>query len=195
MSTLADAMFEIEVDEVKQRYKNADEFVPGGELQDLMKGGGMVASSTAEYIPIYSTKDGTVSMVVGKVAAQKCRRKPDGTRDFTLDAPGQYTYMYDPKINGVRKVTERFKCFLHPEHEHRGDYDEIGLAGQECSKSNIPTEFQLQMHMKRRHSEEWKTIESHEARRREDDDRAMQRQMLEAMTRRGPGRPPKEEGV
>lgn len=192
MSTLADAMFEIEVEEVKQRYKNADEFVPGGDLSGVMEGGGMTASSTAEYVPIYSTKDGTVSMVTAKVAATKCRRQPDGSRLYTLDQPKQHRYVFDTCTGGVRKVTEGLMCYLHPEHERREEFEAVGLGGQECTKANIPSAFQLRLHMQRRHSQEWASIEDYEQRAREEADRDVQRQTLRLLQQRGPGRPPKE---
>ena len=193
MSTLADAMLELDIDDLKDRYKSNDVFVSGGDIGDVMEGKGMVSSSTSEYIPIFSTVDGTVSMVSAKQAALKCRRKKDGTRDFVLSRPEKYEYVFDPAINGLRKVTKGLKCHLHPDHPNRAEYDEMGLAGQVCRKANIPSEFQLQRHMATRHQNEWKTIEDHMERIRRDEDRAMQRQMLEALSRRGPGRPPKED--
>lgn len=172
MTAVQDIELEIELEELRKKHKgDSSEFVPGGDMADVFDGGGFGVSSTSVYVPLYHSKTGVTSLVRANEAKRKCMEKlPDGTRAFTTKPVNPaWKYEYDPLIKGPRLVPEMgFKCYLHPESEHRQMCDELGLNSQECNKANLPTVFQQQAHMRSRHREEWKTIEMHETRARED---------------------------
>lgn len=193
MST--DLALDIEFEDLKQqRIQDNAVFVPGGEAEEDMMGGGFQVKTTAEYIPIYSTIDGTVSIVRSDRVRSKCKLGADGKRAFWVKPTNpEWQYEFDPKIGGPRLVRQALRCYLHAEHPNRARYDALGLRDRVCTKSNIPTEFQLRMHMQRRHRVEWETIELAEQRERDEEARELQRQMVMALSRRGPGRPPKED--
>jgi hypothetical protein len=79
-----------------------------------------------------------------------------------------------------------FKCFLHPDDPNRAVYDQMGLPV--CKKSNMPSMYQVEQHMKFYHKAEWAAIEARRmAAEREQDrqeraaDRELQRQLLERL--------------
>lgn len=74
------------------------------------------------------------------------------------------------------------KCLLHPEHPNADNYKHLGLP--ECRKSNIPSEYMVQMHIEHKHSDAWAIIKAEKAEVERIEDRAQQKAMIEEMVRR-----------
>lgn len=173
MSTVKDVQLDIELQELMEKQaaiRDAPEFITDSDLGSF-HGGGMSVSSTSVYVPIYSTVDGTVSVVRKPEASRKCmERLPNGNRAFSLSPVNPaWKYETDPKTRAPRLVREiAYVCYLHPRSDKREMVERLGLNGQECLKSNLPTQFQLEAHMRSRHRQEWRTIEEAERKERED---------------------------
>jgi hypothetical protein len=121
--------------------------------------------TSAGYVWIFDTRTGERVPCIYYMIAQKLRTKrPDGSFRFTTSDPG-----FRPKHGTI-------KCMLHPEHENREHYDELGF--RTCKKDNITNPYQLAQHMKKKHPQEWEAIEAERAAREKEEDRALQRLLL-----------------
>jgi hypothetical protein len=155
---------------------------PGQALASSV-GGQPVGAKVTEvdrgrWILVYNTRTGESSKmnVVHRPfldpANPRAWRWSDGTMQLSITPPV-----------GITPVRGEFMCRLHPDHADRAHYDEIGLRGKGCfedggGKEGIPSEFDVQLHMERRHRREWALIKEEEARRERLDDREWQRTMV-----------------
>ena len=91
-------------------------------------------------------------------------KREDGSPYYTTATPKE------PPISGTHK------CMLHAEHPNRALYDGMGLEA--CRKSNIKNDYEVMMHMKRKHGNIWEALERTKEEKRYDEDREFQREML-----------------
>lgn len=140
----------------------------------------------AQHVVLFSTEDGTPSRVRAEQLVSKLMPDRQGRAWFSEKPINpEWQYRMDPISKMPVKLREvRYKCMLHPDNPDRSWLESIGLAGITCTADNIPSEFQRQQHMRKKHQIEWATIESAQARRREDEDRARQERLLEMMAKR-----------
>lgn len=141
----------------------------------------MTASVTsAGYYTVYDTANYERSLVNGNMLPNKLKQlRPNGRPYFALLKAG------DPVPLPVRGT---IKCFLHVDNERRDEFDRRGF--QRCTKSNIPSPFELERHMLAKHKVEWRNIAADQDRQRQDEDRTFQKTML---TRLVPGAAEEEE--
>lgn len=112
------------------------------------------------------------------------------------------------------------KCLLHADQNDliKDEIISCGMSPGRCKKSNINSEFDLENHMRLKHKREWQAIREKRDKRLADSDREMQRTQADALirlaeamvanqtpqalpsnppaeteTKRGPGRPRKQE--
>lgn len=134
-----------------------------------------------DKVTLYSTETGMPSRVLVNMLGKKLQAKlPDGRKAWSPTPTKDYSM-------------GSTKCLLHAEHPRRAEFDEIGLTGKTCLKSNIPSEFEVRQHMLHRHKQEWQVME--EARERaekqeERDFRRMQMAQWESMNAPKGGRKP-----
>ena len=122
--------------------------------------------SSAGYVTLWDTRTYESCECLYYMLPQVLRwRRPDGSYRFTNKDPGML-----PKMGQV-------KCTLHPDDPNRAHYDELGLPT--CTKSNMPNQRQLRMHMKSKHPQEWETLEQERVDRERQEDRALQKMILE----------------
>jgi hypothetical protein len=125
---------------------------------------------SAGYVWIYETRTGEQIPCIYYMVGQKMReRRPDGSFIWTTKDPG-----FRPKSGKVI-------CMLHPDHPNRAHYDELGF--RVCKKANLINEFQMKQHMLRKHPQEWKAIEDERKEQERQEDRALQRAILEGASR------------
>lgn len=126
-----------------------------------------------DMIALYSTFDGTVSMVP-KVMAPKMLRKripriPEaprekwGTLAFSLAVPKDVP------------VRSKLLCDLNPKNAKREWLDSIGLGGRFCSKDNLSSVYEVQRHRRLYHKDEDVQITQAEALEREAEVREYQK--------------------
>ena len=76
---------------------------------------------------------------------------------------------------GLPVLKEKFMCLLHPDHADRERYDAMGLQGRYCfgadrgGNAGIPSPYDVERHMMRRHPGEWALIQRAENQKRESD--------------------------
>lgn len=150
---------------------SAELFSPAGEVGEALEGGGFkVTKSQADKTTIYSTIDGTPSEVLVYMLSKKLQQKrEDGLPAFSLEP--------QPRVVG------ELVCYLHPESEEREHLDAIGLRGRTCRKSNIPTQWDRDLHMQRKHKNEWTVVERARERQEREDQMRFARVQAEAMQR------------
>lgn len=134
-----------------------------------------------DKVTLYSTIDGLPSQVLVNMLGKKLAQKLPN---------GQPAWSRTPTV--TYKQGE-MKCLLHAEHPRRKEFDEIGLAGKTCTKSNIASAFEVRQHMLHRHHQEWQVMEEARAEREREEEREFRRALMAAQAPRR-GRPPKEEG-
>lgn len=145
----------------------------GGESVPM----GTVVTS-AGHIVVYSTKTGETSLLNKNMlpwinpANTYAWRFEDGTICFTTVKPTKVT-----------PIVGTILCVLHSDYEHRAHYDEIGLKGVTCRKKNLMSIMDQESHGAGKHSREWKIIVRDREQRERDEDRAIQRSILELASR------------
>jgi len=95
------------------------------------------------------------------------RQRPDGSYIWTTKDP--------------QKLPQRgtLKCYLHPDHPDRKEYNEMGL--RTCLKSNITNVYEVKQHMSKKHPKEWQAIEDKRKEKERQEDRVFQRAIAEAV--------------
>lgn len=134
---------------IEQRMRDADELgqIIKAKEEDVEVDGlvGKVSLENADHICIYDTKTGEMSRVPRNMLGQLLQLKRNGEYIFTTKKPP-----FEPKKGGL-------KCMLHKDDPNRKHYDDLGFPV--CRKEGIPNQHQLKEHMRRRHPQEWATIE------------------------------------
>ncbi len=130
-------------------------------------------TTSAGYVWVYHTETGEPSLINRNMLLPQLRDKvlPNGNRAFSLKQSRQ-------PYRGT------IKCALHADGPERPRYADMGFP--ECEKSNIPTQYQLLMHMQHKHPTAWKAIELERTTAETAEDRAFYRLILaEMVAKRG----------
>lgn len=125
--------------------------------------------SSAGYVWAWDTRTGEkIPVIHYMLPATLRKRRDDGSYRFTT---------VDPKITpkGIK-----VKCMLHKDSPNRQHYDDIGF--HVCNKENIINAYQLKQHMRRKHPQEWAAIEEERQQGEREEDRALQRLLIEKST-------------
>jgi hypothetical protein len=131
------------------------------------------ALNSAGYRFIYDTKTGERSITNrNMLPAQLQKKRPDGTPYFTVRQPK------------VESKIQAQKCWLHAESAERELFDAMGLPV--CAKANLANAHQAELHVKKKHPAAYAAIKDAREKAEKEQDRALQRRMLEAMTRSSP---------
>ncbi len=175
-----------QVEEMLRMAANASEpgtFVKGTVVPDN-KGQislGIMELKSAGYVWIYDTVTGESSKINRNMLPSKLKlTRPDGSYVFSVKQI-------------IKPARGTFKCLLHSENLDRLHYDTMGLAT--CRKSNLTSLFQVERHMQKRHKVEWETIKNERDRKEKQEDRQLQRQMIEGMTGVSPQKQPEKSKV
>lgn len=180
----AELEMELELKKIQERYAS----LASSPDAEVIEGTGIHAqgvggTSTAAYVSLYAAKDGTVSTVTTDAA-----RKKVTSGNFLLRPDPKYQYRRDRVTGRPVKVSETaLLCRLHPDSADREWLDSIGLAGRECTKDNIPSQFMLLQHMDKKHHQEWLSIQREESERKEQESRDLIRMQAEAMAKMAGG--------
>jgi hypothetical protein len=119
-----------------------------------------------DKVTLYSTETGMPSRVLVNMLGKKLQAKlPDGRKAWSPTPTKDYSM-------------GSTKCLLHAEHPRRAEFDEIGLAGKTCLKSNIPSEFEVRQHMLHRHKQEWQVMEEARERAEKQEERDFRRMQM-----------------
>jgi hypothetical protein len=122
--------------------------------------------SSAGYVYVYDTRTFQRIPVLKYMLPSKMRqRREDGSFRFTTNDPGQ------------KPIRGTIKCMLHKDSEQRKHFDELGF--RPCKKDNITNQYQLEQHMAKKHRAEWATIKAEKAATEREEDRAIQRLILQ----------------
>lgn len=155
---------EFKIDQIRNSTSSELFSVADSEVGGAVEGGGFkVTKSQSDKVTIYDRK-GEPSEVLVYMLAKKL------SQGFTLQPTAE-------------RVVGTLKCYLHPESDERAAVDAAGLRGRECRKANLLTDWDRELHMVRKHKQEWAAISRYRDRMAAEEDRAMQRTQAEAMTR------------
>lgn len=127
----------------------------------------MIVSSvqSAGYSTIYDAKTGEPSTTNNNMLQMQLRKLgPDGKIMFVLNPP--------PK----KPERVRLKCLLHENRPERAEFDKLGFPV--CNCDTIPDPYQLDLHMRRKHTLQWEAIEKARVEREHEEDRKLQRAIL-----------------
>tara|TARA_R100001198_G_C5168287_1_gene170289 strand:+ start:124 stop:765 length:642 start_codon:yes stop_codon:yes gene_type:complete len=140
---------------------------------------GVSSLESGGYVYVYHTETGDRSRINSNMLAMQLTKTLDnGARAFTTEKPS-----FEPESGTI-------KCLLHPDDPNRGHYDSLGFAT--CPKENIPSPYQLQLHMAGRHRLENATIQEEAERVEKEEEREFQRMLLQAAAS-GIANPPSSE--
>ncbi len=122
--------------------------------------------SSAGYVYVWDTRSFERIPILYYMLPSKLRqRREDGSFRFTTTDPKQM-----PKRGNVH-------CMLHSDNENRKHYDELGF--RVCQKENIRNAYELTRHMQLKHSKEWATIEQERIKKEREEDRQLQRLLIQ----------------
>lgn len=100
-------------------------------------------------VPIWDVRTGEKSWTPKQLLPmQKAKLSPETKKPMFTDV--------DPGITPVRGT---HKCLLHPDDPNRALYASWGLPT--CPKATMPSELQVELHMRKTHPIAWQTIERH----------------------------------
>lgn len=123
--------------------------------------------SSAGYVWVYETRTFEKAPCLYYMLPQILRqRRPDGSYRWTTNDPGQ------------KPVRGTLKCMLHSEGPNRPEYDRMGF--RVCPKSNLTNEYQLRIHMIKKHPQEWKAIDEAQKKAEADEDRQLRRLLIQS---------------
>lgn len=121
---------------------------------------------------IYDTKTGERSRIPRYMLSRKLENvRNDGSRVFTTEDPGVVMGGY------------QIKCYLHPDDPNRDHYD--GLGFPVCRKANLRDPYNRELHMKKRHPQEWGAIQQEAETQKRDEDRELNRRLLNKLVEGG----------
>ena len=144
----------------------------GGLLVDGANKGAMTdISDPMTLVPLYATATGErrevpVWTLEGKNSIL-LRKHEDGTKVFSSTPPRDKAWQ-----------PGQYPCLLAASHPDRAKYVGMGLGLEPCKGEHLANPFQVERHMKNRHSQEYETIKEEEAR----EERAFQREWMKAQT-------------
>ena len=124
------------------------------------------ASDPTRLVTIYKTDTGEPRPVPywtleGKNSILH-NRLDDGTRAFSVTPVGNWKEGDVP-------------CMLAKSHPRREEFREIGLRSFDCVAEHLASIYDQRQHMMHRHGREWETIQAHEDRVRDDENREFMR--------------------
>lgn len=106
------------------------------------------------------------------LSKQMLETREDGSRVFTKIKP-----LVGPQRGSI-------KCLLHAERPEFESLKKQGLTQKGCRKGTIPNEYELQQHMKFKHSREWAVITEERERNEREEDRDLQREIFKSLSAR-----------
>lgn len=104
------------------------------------------------------------------LSKQMLETREDGTRVFTKIKP-----LVGPQRGSI-------KCLLHADRPEFEGLKKQGLTQKGCRKATIPNEYELQQHMKFKHSREWAVITEERDRNEREEDRDLQREIFKSLS-------------
>jgi len=132
--------------------------------------------STTGKTRVYDRETGVASEILNS------RLKDTLKRRYPRDHPmaGKTVFLLRPLVEAPQG---KVLCLLHPDHPERTYLDSIGLRNKFCYSAHIASEFDLDGHMRHRHSKEWAIMERARQRAREDEGQQLLRQQTELLGR------------
>mgnify|MGYP001563330414 FL=1 len=141
-----------------------------------LKPTGVQISHNSRPVTIYHTVTGeprTMPWLYAQTALLKKFRAKDG--------PGladKFVFRAKPTVPWVLGSV---KCLLHPDRPERNTYNSWGLPV--CRSEHFPSNFEAERHMQTDHPSAWGRIEEVNERKREDEDRHLQREGIKTQNR------------
>ena len=99
------------------------------------------------YVVVYHRRTREPSVIMYDALAKQLKKVDPDTKElaFQLERPAT------PPYRGT------LKCLLHADDPDRPKYDQFGFAV--CRKSNLPSNYQRELHMQRKHKAEWAAMQ------------------------------------
>ena len=133
----------------------------------------------ADKVTVYNQYDGVPSRVNVSMLSKQLRKRFPKVTDIPAKFWGKRAFGMTPPADAP--VTFKFTCWFHPDNEKYAELQRMGLTSQVCSKANIPTLMDVELHVQRKHPMRFKVIVANEAKERETRDRDRADKQLEAM--------------
>ena len=189
-NAIEDALIEAKIDQIKEtRDHGFSIFNPGDtEVSAALEGRGMKLTSTdVDRAIIYDTETGEPREVLVNMLAKTLKKKRNGQPAFSVAPVKEY-------------VRGAVPCWFNPASPRYAAIRQIpGLENFECGSAHLASEFDAELHVKNRHDRRYLRVKDYEERMEKAADRDRQERQIAAMLsmaeRRGPGRPPKEDGA
>lgn len=180
-------LLEAAIDSIKSHVKEG-KLKPGDIVERLGTNDGVASHMTmqvtdekrdAEYVTVYSTKDGMPSEVLVNMLAKTLMKRWNPDPELDPKLYGQKAFSLTPVVE-YRSSDSPLLCIFHPDAPEREFLNKHGLTTRVCRKHNLPTEWDRMMHAQHRHKQEFAAYEKAEAEERAREYREQNRAMLEA---------------
>lgn len=188
-SVIEDQLIEARVAEIREtRDHGMTSTFDAGDIAEYAATKPTLKSNEGDKVTIVSTIDGEPREIPSLMLAKTLKKKrPDGKRAFEMVDPatGRLTGPVPEFIGGS------VPCWFNPKSEKWASLQDIaGLKGFQCPSESLASEFDAEMHCKNRHSRRYGVAVDAFARREREEERALQRQSIDAMLKMAGGKTP-----
>ena len=180
-------LLEAAIDSIKSHVKDG-KLNPGDIVERLGNNDGVASHMTmqvtdarrdAEFVTVYSTKDGMPSEILVNMLAKTLMKRWNNDPELPPALHGQKAFSLKPVVE-YRSSDNPLLCIFHPDSEDRAFLNAHGLSTRVCRKANLPTEWDRMMHAQHRHKQEYSAYERAKAEEQVREYREQNRLMLEA---------------
>ena len=135
--------------------------------------------TSAGYLRVFDIRTGDASLVNREMLLAQLRKTCNDENDSEWFGKRIFSARRSDVINWRKPGT--LKCWLHADHVMRPVCDELGLPV--CRKATMYSEFDVNNHVRNRHSREYAQLEERRERLEREEDRQAQRDMMRAIQR------------
>lgn len=178
-SAIKEAQLDAAIAEVMDGFASGETVIAAMQTDEANTTTFVTDRRNVDTVDVFNRFDGTKSEVLVSMLSKQLRKRFPRDPGIPQRFWGQRAFSIEPPADVIAKP--QLKCWLHAEHEKRDGLNAIGLSARFCTKSNIPSEMDVRMHVQRKHPQEYRIINESIERISRDEDRALQRQQVEAM--------------
>lgn len=166
---IEDALIEARIDEIKTTRDHGFNIPADTEVGQHLAAPMSMTSTAADRAVIYDTETGEPREVLVNMLAKTLKKRRDGKMAFSVTPVKEFRQGQVP-------------CWFNPASAMYATVQDVpGLRGFTCASAHLASEFDAEMHAKRRHSQRYLMVEDWRQRKEREDTKALQERQIEAM--------------
>jgi hypothetical protein len=178
-AAVQEALLDAYLDDIKAGSAAGEMVIAAAQHDEAETKTFVVDRTNADTVQVYNQHDGTTSKILVSMLSKQLRKRFPRVGEIPENLWGKRAFGMTPPQNVVAKA--ELLCWFHKDSEKRDIIATAGLGGRVCRKSNIPTELDVEMHVQRKHPQEYKILAASERKIQEASDRDLQRRQVDSM--------------